>query len=301
MPKKLEGLLPAFVTSFDEKGNVDTKAAANLVDYYVGQGADGLYALGWTGEGWCMDVGERKAWAKATLEAARGRLPVVIHVGYNKNTDDAADLARHAAGCGAYGVASVPLAGNNSMQANVEYFRKVAGAAGVPFYIYWNQELVDDRTGARAKAGDFLGLMDGVSGFAGIKYTDSNFYYAERLRRHRPDLNLLTGVDGMCIAGGLLGADGTIGALQAVTCRHMKTLWLSMKAGRVAEAMDLQTRANNLYEMYERPDVGVLPGTKAILRHLGILGGQPKPPVRPLTDKKVLAELIKVYEDNIIP
>ncbi len=226
---------------------------------------------------------------------------MVIHVGYGTDTEESADLARHAAGCGAFAVASVPLAGNNSLQANAEYFRKLADASHLPFYIYWNQEIIDDRTGRRALAGDLLDAMYRIPGFAGIKYTDPNFYYIDRLKRHNPAVNVLTGVDGMCIAGGLLGADGSIGALQAVTCRHMKTLYLAMKAGRIADAMGLQTRANNVYAMLDRPDIGVIPGLKALLAHLGLPGGYPKPPVRPLTDKKILGELVKVYEDNIVP
>lgn len=301
MPKKLEGLIPAFVTAFDRQGNVTPAAAEKLVAYYIDQGADGLYALGWTGEGWCMAAAERKAWAEATLSAAGGRMPVVIHVGYCPDTDESADLARHAAGCGAFAVASVPLKGDATLRANAAYFRKLSDAAGIPFYIYWNQEIVDDRTGRRAGAGQLLDAMFRIPGFAGIKYTDSNFYYIDRLKVHNPAVNVLTGVDGMCIAAGLLGADGSIGALQAVTCRHMKKLWLAMKAGRAAEAMDLQTRANNVYEMLDRPDVGVIQGLKAILAHLGLPAGRPKPPAQPLTDPLLLAELIKVYEANIMP
>ncbi len=300
MFKKLEGLLPALVTSFDEQGNVNTRAAENLIKYYVAEGADGLYSLGWTGEGWCMTVFERKQWAEAVLDAAKGKLPVVIHVGYNQDNDDSEDLAKHAAGCGAYAVSSVPLPGNNSMRDNVEYFKKLYDAAGIPFYIYWNQEIVDDRTGKRANPKDFLDLMSQNPGFAGIKYTDSNFYYLERLKKYNPDLNILTGVDGMCIAGGLFGADGSIGALQAVTCKHMKTMWLKFKAGETEAAVKLQIQANNVYEMFERPDVGVIQGIKAIMAHRGVMGGYPKPPVKPITDKKILEELIKVYNDNIL-
>lgn len=302
MPEKLTGLIPAFITSFDAQGRVDASAAGPLVDYYMEQGADGLYALGWTGEGWCSTPDDRRTWAEAALAAARGRLPVLIHVGYGPDVALAADLARHAARHGARAVASVPLAGNNSLAANVDYFRRIAEAAApTPFYIYWNQEIVDDRTGRRAPARMLLESMAAIPGFAGIKYTDSNFYYIDRLKRYNPSVNILSGVDGMCIAGPLLGADGSIGALQAVTCRHMKAIGRAMQAGRTEEAMDLQTRANNLYEMLDRPDVGVIQGLKAILSHLGLPGGCPKPPVKPLADPAILAELIAVYRDNIMP
>jgi dihydrodipicolinate synthase/N-acetylneuraminate lyase len=300
MPPKLEGLLPAFITAFTAQGRVDPGAAAPLVDYYLEQGADGLYALGWTGEGWCMTPDERKTWAEAALSAARGRLPVVIHVGYCPDTADAAALARHAADHRAFAVASVPLAGNNSLRANTDYFRQLADAAGLPFYIYWNQEIVDDRTGARAHPKVLLDAMAAIPGFAGIKYTDTNFYYIDRLKKYNPAVNILTGADGMCIAGGLLRADGSIGALQAVTCRHMKTLYLAMKASRIAESMDLQTRANNVYEMLDRPDIGVIQGLKAILLHQGLPAGYPKPPVKPLTDPRLLAELLQVHKANIL-
>ncbi len=247
-----------------------------------------------------MAVEERKEWAAATLAAAQGKTPVVIHVGYCADTDDAAALARHAAGQGAYAVASVPLKGNNSLAANAEYFRKLYDASGLPFYIYWNQEIVDDATGARASAPRLLEVMGQNPGFVGIKYTDSNFYYVDRLKRYNPAVNILTGVDGMCIAGGLLGSDGSIGALQAMACRHMKTMWVKLKAGEIREAVALQHRVNHIYEAIDRREVGVIQGIKAVLNRRGLPAGYPKPPKQALRDKAVLAELFKTYDESIL-
>jgi N-acetylneuraminate lyase len=300
MFRKLEGLLPAFITAFDEGGKVMAGAAEKLVKYYQFEGADGLYALGWTGEGWCMNVDERKEWAAATLAAAKGKLPVVIHVGYCEDTNDAAALAKHAAERGAYAVASVPLKGNNSLGANAEYFRKVHDAAGLPFYIYWNQELIDDATGKRASAPKLLEVMRKNPGFVGIKYTDTNFYYVDRLKKYDPTVNILTGADGMCIAGGLLGSDGSIGALQAMTCKHMKTMWVQFKAGAIEEAVALQNRANNIYEAIDRPEVGVIQGIKAVLGRMGLPAGVAKGERKTVGDKRELRRLFEIYDGSIL-
>jgi dihydrodipicolinate synthase/N-acetylneuraminate lyase len=247
-----------------------------------------------------MSVDERKEWAAASLAAAKGKIPVVIHVGYCPDTNDAAALARHAAERGACAVASVPLKGNNSLSANSEYFRKVYDAAGIPFYIYWNQELIDDATGKRASAPKLLEVMRQNPGFVGIKYTDTNFYYVDRLKKYDPAVNILTGADGMCIAAGLLGADGSIGALQAMTCRHMKTMWTKFKAGDIATAISLQNRANNIYEAIDRPETGVIQGIKAVLNRAGIPAGFAKGPRKTIENKQDLARLLEIYDSSIL-
>jgi dihydrodipicolinate synthase/N-acetylneuraminate lyase len=80
----------------------------------------------------------------------------------------------------------------------------------------------------------------------------------------------------------------------------MKVMWEKIKAGNIAEAVALQSRVNNIYELFDRPDIGVIQGIKAILRRQEIPAGVPKLPKAPLTDKKLLAELFKAYDENIL-
>lgn len=293
------GLLPAFITSIGEKGEVRPEAAPALVDYYVDQGADGLYLLGYTGEGAHLDVRQREAWAEATVKAARRRLPVFVHVGYSGEAA-AIELARHAASIGADAVSSVNLPGNDRLEDNVAYFKRVAAAAGKPFYIYWNRHVVSGPEGRRVEAKELVERMSEVPNFSGIKYTDSDFYYIQRIKKYGPQVNILTGMDAMCVAAGLMGADGTIGLLQAATCKHMKKMWTRFLAGDVAEASRLQARANEVYELINRPGAGVMPSLKSIMNRLGLPAGR----VAPRSGESELSpslaeELFECFEKNI--
>jgi len=295
--EKISGILPALITPFDLSGNVLDSSAEKLLQKYVDERADGLYMLGYTGEGSVMSISQRKHWTEQVLRVNGGRIPIIVHVGYG-TPEEAIDLAAHAARHGAHSVSSVPLPGSATLQDNARYFKQVAETTELPFYIYWNQEIIDSDTGRRATASRLVETMSAFRNFAGIKYTDSNFYYLERIRHYKPELNLLTGVDTMVNAAAMLGADGAIGALQSVTCGHMKKMRAAYLAGNVQQAHELQIRANELYELLDRPDIGVIPGIKAIMTYEGI-PGVPGGSTPALTDPVLLRLLLTTYQKHI--
>ena len=293
----LTGILPALVTPFDENGKLQLELAEQLIAKYVRERADGLYMLGYTGEGWRMSIEERKEWTEAVLRANNGQLPIIVHVGYS-TLEDALDLTKHAVAHGAFATSSVPLPDSASMQENAVYFKAIADVSEVPFYIYWNQEIVDEDTGRRPSPRKLAEEVLSHPNIIGIKYTDSNFYYLERIRYYKPDINLLTGVDAMVNGAKMMGADGAIGLLQSVTCGHMRTMWDAYHAGELERAHELQIRANHVYEMLDRQDIGVIVGAKAILASEGIHSWA-KQVDEPISEA-ALQELLEVYRSNII-
>lgn len=302
--KPITGVLPALITPLDKNENVRTEAAEQLIDFYVKEGADGLYMLGWTGEGASLPPEKRKIWAEAVLKANRGRLPIFVHVGYNTNLDDSVELARHAAEHGAFAVASVGISEKASLQDNIDYFCRISQAApNIPFYIYWVEGGRTLAGGERLDPDELLEAMKAVPTFRGIKFTDNNFYILERFKKYNPDINILTGADSLAICTQLMGADGNIGALQAVTCRHYKKMMELFAEGKIKEARELQYRANEIAEVYSERGIGTLPGIKLILEQVyGIPAGwctSPIPDVAKVEDPAAIERLVKVYKENI--
>ena len=123
----IQGILPALITPFDQDGNVKVDVAQPLVDWYVREGAAGLYLLGWTGEGAYISVPKRKTWTEAVLKAARGRVEVWVHVGYSSNLQDGVELAEHAGRHGADAVSSVGISQDAGLAQNVAYVRTHGG------------------------------------------------------------------------------------------------------------------------------------------------------------------------------
>lgn len=301
----LTGVLPALVTPLDHEGNVKTELAKPLIDMYVKQGASGLYMLGWTGEGADLSVEKRKVWAQAVLEEGKDRLPIFVHVGYNKNLNDSVELAAHAEQCGAYAVASVGISEEASLEDNVDYFKRIAEAApNTPFYIYWVAGGKTLTAGKDVAPDELLRAMEAVPTFRGIKFTDNNFYILERFKKYRPDLNILTGADELAVCSQIMGADGNIGALQAVTCYHHRQIFECVLAGDYKEARKLQYRANEVAEAYNRTEIGNLPGIKLLLERIyGIPAGSCSP-AGPFAGCGVAEEaaewLVEVFRKNII-
>lgn len=305
MANLITGVLPAFVTPLDENGNVKTELAKPLIDMYEKQQADGVYMLGWTGEGEHLSVEQRKLWAEAVLEAAKDKLPVFVHVGYNANLDDSVELAAHAEAHGAYAVASVGISAKATFGENVAYFKRISDAApNTPFYIYWIAS-GSTLTGGKYIAPDvFLKEMEAVPTFKGIKFTDIDFYTLERFKKYQSDLNILTGADELAVCSMLMGADGNIGTLQAITCYHHKMMYQKIMEGDYLAAKDLQFRANEVAEFYKKPHVKNLPAIKLILdRVYGIPVGTCSPN-GPFAEHEISAEdekeLIEIFKKNIL-
>ena len=128
----------ALLTPFDKNGNIKTEQADALVSFYQKQRADGVYLLGYTGEGSVMNEAQRKEWAEPVVKAARGKLHAFVHVGYSSDPKVGIELAKHAALIGAEAVSSVGLSKETMLDENMAYFRAVSEASGLPFYVYWN-------------------------------------------------------------------------------------------------------------------------------------------------------------------
>ncbi len=133
----LRGVVVPLVTPFDEHGKVDRTGVQALVDFLVARGVHGLFPAGTTGEGPLLDMGERRTLAEAVVEAATGRVPVIVHTGA-LTTDAAVELTQHAQAIGAHAAALIPpYYYRLSEEALLGHFRRVAESVpDFPLYLY---------------------------------------------------------------------------------------------------------------------------------------------------------------------
>ena len=124
-----------------------------------------------------MRVGERKAMTDTTIAAVSAAVPLIFQVGAT-GTENAVELARYAVAAGADAIASVaPVDHPNNLQAAVQHYAAIGAATDRPFYVYWIAQTAD----ATITAEQYLEAMEAVPNFSGLKFTDSNFYFFQRL------------------------------------------------------------------------------------------------------------------------
>lgn len=233
MQTPFAGIWPAMLTPLDESGHPALEVIDALVELFVSQGLDGLYVLGSTGQGPLLNVDERRAAAERVVRSARGRIPVMVHVGAAA-TADAVALARHAAQIGADAVSSVaPFYYAVGPDAVFEHYRRIGAATDLPLFVYHLAAGNRLNLDARAYADRLLELPN----IAGMKYTDPNLFQFGLLCARLGDrLTLFSGADELLCHAALCGAAGAIGTfynLWGPACRSVRAAFVggSVEAG----------------------------------------------------------------------
>jgi len=134
------GVFPYLVSPIDADGKVRTGVLGRLCDDLIAAGVHGLTPLGSTGEFAYLNNAQRAMVVQATIDAARGRVPVVAGVAAT-TTSDAVAQARAYQKLGADGILAILEAYFPLADAQVEsYFRSIADAVDIPVVIYTNPQ-----------------------------------------------------------------------------------------------------------------------------------------------------------------
>ncbi|HUZ84701.1 MAG TPA: dihydrodipicolinate synthase family protein [Gaiellales bacterium] len=164
-------LLTAAVTPLRDGGaRLDEDAIGPMVEFLERGGADGVFALGTTGEGVLLSEGERRRATRAFRSACRGRL--IVHCGA-QTTRASATLAAAAAELGADAVAVIPPPYYPlDRDALVAHLAAVAAAcAPLPVYLY----AFAARSGYPLEPDVVQRVRDRVANVAGLKVSESPF------------------------------------------------------------------------------------------------------------------------------
>lgn len=138
MAAGFHGVFPYVVSPLLASGEVDSKVLARLCDDLVTAGVHGLTPLGSTGEFAYLEAAQRRRVVEVTVEAARGRVPVVAGVA-STTTADAVAQARDVERMGASGVLAILEAYFPVPDEGVyAYFKAIADAVQIPVVLYTN-------------------------------------------------------------------------------------------------------------------------------------------------------------------
>jgi 4-hydroxy-tetrahydrodipicolinate synthase len=254
-------VLTAMVTPFNDDGSLDVEGAAQLAEWLVGHGSDGLVLAGTTGEAPTLSDAETvDLWQ--TVRKAVPDAPLVAGTGSN-DTRHTVELSEQAAACGVDGLLVVVPYYNRPPQAGIEaHMRAVAAATDLPMLMYD----VPGRTGRAMTNDTIVRLANEVPNIVGLKEARGN-----------PG-------DTAQVVAEAVGAVGVIGVATHWSGTQHGEMIAAYLRGDVGRAREINARLLDSFAYETTSTWQHATGVKALLHELGLPSGPcrlPLPPVMP--------------------
>jgi 4-hydroxy-tetrahydrodipicolinate synthase len=286
-----QGVFPYLVSPLDPDGTIRREVLARLCDDLIASGVHGLTPLGSTGEFAYLNNAQRLAVVETTIEAARGRVPVVAGVA-STSTLDAVAQAKAYQKRGADGILAILEAYFPLSDAQVEsYFRAIADAVDIPVVIYTNPQF--------QRSDLSLDCIARLSAHPRIQYIKDASTNTGRLlsimNRCGDSIRVFSASAHIPAAVMLIGGVGWMAGPACIIPRQSVALYELCKAQRWDEALVLQRRLWRVNEAFARYNLAAC--IKAALAIQGYDAGDPVPPQKALTAEErtaVAAVLLEV-------
>ena len=255
----------AIVTPMFDDGSLDLDALRTLIDFHVNAGTDGIVIVGTTGESPTVDFDEHCLLIKATVEQAKGRIPVIAGTGAN-STQEAIELTQAAKDLGVDACLLVaPYYNKPSQEGLFQHFAAVAAAVDIPQILY----NVPGRTGCDISNDTVLRLAQ-IKNIVGIKDATGGIERGTDLLLRAPkDFAVYSGDDATGMPLMLLGGHGVISVTANVAPKWMHEMCVAAMSGNVAQARDINAR---LFGLHQKLFVEANPiPVKWVLQQMGLI------------------------------
>lgn len=293
----LNGIFPPVTTPFNERGDVDYAALSSNISRYNEDGLAGYVALGSNGEVVHLSAEERTRVIETIKRGATSGHTIIAGVS-ELSTRAAIDAARAAADSGADVVLVVTpyyYKGSMTQDAFARHFNDVADHSPLPVLIYnvpANTGVVIDSATIAKLAGhdNIIGVKDSAGNMGAI---------SETIRRSPASFKVMVGNGGILFPSLMMGATGAVLAIACAAPRACVELYQAVRAGDHQRGRELQNRIAPLSHIVTA-GLGV-PGLKAAMEMLGLVGGPPRSPLVPVSSSE--RERIKavIRETGLFP
>lgn len=276
-------------TPANVEGIVDTGALALLIDRLAIAGVDSISVLGSTGTYAYLERDQRDRAVAASVEAAAGRVPIVVGVGALR-TSWARELASAAERAGASGLLLAPMSYAKLTDREVaDHFAAVAASTDLPLCIYNNPGTTNF-----SFSHDLIADLSRVVGIAAVKMpplNDGNYDVEVTELRGRLPAGFRIGYSGdWCAAPAFLaGADAWHSVVAGLLPEPALKLTRAAMAGDATEVERLQSCFAPMWSLFEQK--GSLRAIYGIAELLGIEIGSAPLPVRGYTGADQLSDL----------
>ena len=267
------GVVAPMVTPFTDDGALALERVAGIVEFLLDNRIAGLVVAGTTGEGYALDMAERRELAVEVQRVVAGRVPVLLGVGATA-TREALAQAALAAELGADGLmVAAPAYVLPTQKELGEHVRAVLATAPLPTVLYD----YPDRTGVKFEE-RALDLLADDPLIVGIKEASGDLTRVRRLRRrYGTDLPIVCGSDTLAMRYLELGVDSWIAGLSNVLPLEHVLMLEAAQSGDLATGWALQHRMMPFLRDAERQHY--TPKAKYGLELRGVPVGPPRPPL----------------------
>lgn len=286
-------LLTAMVTPFNADGSVNYEKAADLAEWLINNGSDGLVVAGSTGEAATMSAEEKLELFRVVVNRINKRVPVIAGTGSN-NTADSVKMTKMAEAMGVDGALIVgPYYNKPTQEGFYQHFAAVAQSTGLPIIVY----NVPGRTASNISPAIVARLAADFENIVAIKEAAGNVAQVAELYSVLPEeFTIYSGDDGLILPFMSVGATGLISVLSNIGGGILQDVMQAYEDGRVREAAKLNARmvplANAMFI-----ETNPIPVKAAVTLVTGIDAGQPRLPLTPMepTNKAKMVAVLQEY------
>ena len=170
MTATIQGIIPVMLTPFTEADAIDYAGLENLIEWYIANGADALFAVAQSSEMQFLSLDERVALARFVARQAAGRVPVIASGHVSESREDQLTELTAIAATGVDGLVLVTNRFDPKGQGGAVFMDNLRYLldglpAGLPLGLYecpapFRRLLSDDELAFCAESGRFAILKD---------------------------------------------------------------------------------------------------------------------------------------------
>ena len=170
MTATIKGIIPVMLTPFTEADAIDYTGLENLIEWYIANGADALFAVAQSSEMQFLSLEERIALARFVVRKAAGRVPVIASGHVSESRDDQVTELTSIAATGVDGLVLVTNRFDPKAQGGTVFMDNLRGLldalpADLPLGLYecpapFRRLMSDDELAFCAESGRFAILKD---------------------------------------------------------------------------------------------------------------------------------------------
>ena len=243
-PENVLGVMPPMITPFNEKEELDEEALIREISYHLDIGITGLILGGSTGEGATVTPEELQRICRIAVQEVNGKIPVIAGI-IPDSTREAVKKGHLVQDVGVDGLMVTPTHYHIPTEDGiVEYYSTIGKEVGLPIIIYNVVPIVP-------LSADIIARLADVSEVIGIKQSIGDGtaspggqveILSEILDRVGNKISVLASYDPLLFPGLVLGAKGTIGAINTILPELCVQLYNAVQADEIEDALELNRK-----------------------------------------------------------